>query len=172
MAMVDGLFQSTSLSELLLLSTPVPSDDGTPFTTSFTGLPPGTNWINELESAAFQLAPASDLQVGDALRDKLFQNINLIPDDLVARNLQRGREHGIPAYHTLREACGMEPLQEGVTPAEIDAATWDSILTAYGTPFHIDAFTGGLAEEAPGDGLVGPLFACIIRYGVGWVSLV
>ena len=61
----------------------------------------------------------------------------------------------------------MEPLQEGVTPAEIDAATSDIILTHYGTPFHIEEFTGGLAEETPADGLVGPLFACIIRYG-GW----
>jgi len=26
----------------------------------------------------------------------------------------------------------------------------------------IDAFTGGLAETAPTDGLVGPTFACII----------
>ena len=46
--------------------------------------------------AANQVAPASDLEVGNALRNKLFTNVhndtegNPIPGDLVARNIQRG----------------------------------------------------------------------------------
>ena len=47
-------------------------------------------------------------------------------------------------------------------PAEINQQRWTDLLGVYELPSDIDAFTGGLAETAPSDGIVGPLFACII----------
>ena len=142
------------------------SGDGTPFTTGF---PPtggvGKNWQSEMREATQQTAPANDLLVESALRNLLFNNVNSFPDDLVSRNLQRGREHGIPSYNDLRTACGMDPLAETppLRPVEISNSTWTTLLNTYTSPLNIDAFTGGLAETAPNDGMVGPLFACIIK---------
>ena len=48
-------------------------------------------------------------------------------------------------------------------PVEINQDTWDKLLDTYGgNSADIDAFVGGLAEDAPEDALVGPLFSCII----------
>ena len=174
MEMEDGLLNVTSLSKFCSLSTTNTistfSGDGTPFTTG--NLPtgsPGKAWESEMIEATQQTAPANDLLVEFSLRNLLFKNVNNfppgIPDDLVARNLQRGREHGIPSYNDLRTACGMDPLAETppLPPAEISNSTWTTLLNTYTSPLNIDAFTGGLAETAPSDGLVGPLFACIIK---------
>jgi len=122
----------------------------------------GTNWMHEMVGAANQLAPATDLEIGDALRNELRQNILGHPDDLVARNIQRAREHGIPSYMKLRQAV-LGATETNNRPAEIDQSTWDRLMDVYGDSDDIDAFTGGLAERSQDDGEVGPLFAEIIR---------
>merc|ERR1719341_73779 len=126
---------------------------------------PGTNWMHEMGGSSSQKAAASDLPVVDDLRNKLFFNINGgVPDDLVSRNIQRAREHGIPSYGVLREACGMSSLTSRGAPPEINDDTWARLMRVYkNNPRHIDPFTGGLAETTPADGSVGPLFACIIK---------
>ena len=48
-------------------------------------------------------------------------------------------------------------------PAEIDQNKWDRLLAVYDNSDGIDAFTGGLAEQSQDGGMVGPLFAAIIR---------
>ena len=48
-------------------------------------------------------------------------------------------------------------------PAEINPSSWERLLAVYGNSDDIDAFTGGLAERSQDDGMVGPLFAEIIR---------
>jgi len=87
------------------------------------------------------------------------------PGDLVARNIQRGRDHGIPGYDKLRKACGMTDLIGTETPEEISEATWGKLMETYNNdPSQIDGFTAGLAEIVTAeDGMVGPLFACIIK---------
>ena len=125
----------------------------------------GTCWMNEMKDAIDQISPKNDLIVGDALRYHLFRPPHLQPEDLVARNIQRGREHGIPTYGALRIACGLSPLSGGTPPPpppEINQANWNKLLLTYSSAEDIDAFTGGLAEDASSDGIVGPLFACII----------
>merc|ERR1712088_1034999 len=122
----------------------------------------GTNWMHEMVGAANQLAPAADLEVGDALRNQLREFVSGHPDDLVARNIQRAREHGIPSYMKLRQAV-LGAAETNERPAEIDPSTWDRLLAVYGNSDDIDAFTGGLAEQSQDGGMVGPLFAEIIR---------
>ena len=114
-----------------------------------------------MTEASNQQCPAADIAVGDALRNTLFGNVQPDPDDLISRNIQRGRDHGIPSYGVLREACGLSGL-EGQT--DIDQSTWAALMTVYkNNPSNIDAYSGGLAEKTPPDGLVGPLFSCIIK---------
>ena len=123
------------------------------------GPPGGRNWMDEMIGASLQKCPKADLVIGDAVRNFLFGG----EEDLPARNIQRGRDHGIPPYGLLREHCGLAPLDGTRKPTEIPQRIWDEILRTYGDNAEdIDAFVGGLAEEPQADGVVGPLFACII----------
>ena len=127
----------------------------------------GDCWISEMHKAIEQPSAAGDMLVGEALREKLFNASSAkfgdpIKEDLVARNIQRAREHGIPSYGHLRRACGMKPLHNNERPDEINHEKWNAIMKVYHSAADIDPFTGGLAETSPNDGIVGPLFACII----------
>ena len=104
---------------------------------------------------ANQTAPEMDLFVSDAIRNTLFTNVQGRPEDLVARNIQRGRDHGIPGYAKLRGACGMADIVGREAPAEINAGDWGKLMKTYNNdPSLIDPFTAGLAETAPADGMV------------------
>ena len=119
----------------------------------------GKNWMDEMRGASAQKCPKTDLIIGDAVRKTLGGEA----DDLPARNIQRAREHGIPPYGVLREFCNLKPLEGNRKPEEIKKETWGKLLETYlENASEIDAFVGGLAEDAPEDGVVGPLFACII----------
>ena len=83
--------------------------------------------------------------------------------DLVALNIQRGRDHGIPDYNSWREACGgrklknFEDLSNVMNPK--DARTLSKL---YETVDDIDLFLGGVLENRLNGALVGETFACII----------
>ena len=100
--------------------------------------------------------------MGNAVRNTLFTKVDAHkrPGDLVARNIQRGRDHGIPGYDKLRTACGMTDLIGTEKPREINEANWRKLMQTYNNdPSQIDGFTAGLAEDAAGeDGMVSFLF--------------
>ena len=82
--------------------------------------------------------------------------------DLVARNIQRGRDHGLPGYNSWRKFCGLSSISSmSRGPAEIPSRQWEVLRSLYSAPNKIDLFTGGLAETAVADGLTGPTFNCI-----------
>ena len=115
----------------------------------------GNLWQHEMMNLANQTAPEMDLFVSDAIRNELFTNVQGRPEDLVARNIQRGRDHGIPGYDKLRRACGMADINDTTAPEEINADDWKTLVWTYKyDPSLIDGFTAGLAETAPADGMV------------------
>jgi len=84
-------------------------------------------------------------------------------EDLVTRNIQRGRDHSIQPWLSYRNWCGCStPDDWNVRPAEIDAIKWATLKTLYERVSDIDLFTGGLAETPVPGGTVGRTFACII----------
>jgi len=102
-----------------------------------------------------------DTTASDSVRNFLF-GTNTKGFDLVAVNIQRGRDHGIPDYNTLRESLGlarMETFEDITSDREIV-----SLLTRIykGNVDNVDAFVGGLAEPHVSGGAVGELFANII----------
>ena len=52
-----------------------------------------------------------DPSVTDTLQNRLFEGRSsdgsIVAVDLVATNINRGRDHGIPSYNSLREKCGL-----------------------------------------------------------------
>lgn len=83
--------------------------------------------------------------------------------DLAAINIQRGRDHGLPAYTQWREPCGLTPIIDwNDLERVVGPKSAERLQHAYKSVDDIDLFVGGLAERPVVGGLVGPVFACII----------
>ena len=83
--------------------------------------------------------------------------------DLVAINIQRGRDHGVPGYTKYLEICAgtkvqdWEDLQGIVKPEHISR-----LKKVYRSVEDVDLFVGGFLEDAHEDSMIGPVFKCII----------
>ncbi|XP_069998582.1 salivary peroxidase/catechol oxidase-like [Penaeus vannamei] len=94
---------------------------------------------------------------------KLFRGDAPFGMDLVAINIQRGRDHGLAPYTRVRMACGLplvrkfKHLRRGM-----DKGVVKSLKKVYKHVDDIGLFVGGLAETPIKGGLVGPTFACIL----------
>jgi hypothetical protein len=114
-----------------------------------------------LKADADGTSQAMDLTAVDAVRNLLFGNAGDGGDDLMARDVQRGRDNGIADYNTLRAAYGL-PRVTSFAQITSNVQAQQELQAAYGDVNHIDAFEGGLAEDhVPGSDL-GPLFQRII----------
>ena len=84
-------------------------------------------------------------------------------EDLLAINIQRGREHGLPPYNEFRQWCGMERLSSwSRVPEEHETEYWRKLSNVYESVEDIDLYSGAIAEKAVRGGAVGPTFACLI----------
>ncbi|KAL7044613.1 hypothetical protein ACKWTF_002002 [Chironomus riparius] len=83
--------------------------------------------------------------------------------DLVALNVHRGRDHGIPSYNHYRALCNLKRAQTwDDLSREIPTEVINRLKRIYPSPDDIDLFPGGMSERPLQGGLVGPTFACII----------
>merc|ERR1712203_1271182 len=83
--------------------------------------------------------------------------------DLVAVNIQRGRDHGLPGYNKYREICtgskakDWADLRKSIEPRHIE-----KMRRIYKSVDDIDLYLGGFLEAAHEDSILGPVFKCII----------
>jgi len=128
----------------------------------------GKAWQNMVRGIATQDSPRFDSSINHAVLDYLFCGENCaIPggfgQDLAARNIQRGRDHGLNPYTEYRVQCGLEALTDWANrPDEISEEDWRNMEKVYTNVGDIDLFVGGLSEISNDDGLVGPTFGCLI----------
>lgn len=116
-----------------------------------------------LRGETSQKAGAVDTYFSPQVTGQLFRGKNALGIDLVAINIQRGRDHGVPSYTRARMACGLPAANNFTDLAPyMDAGALANIARVYSHVDDIDLYTGGLAERPIQDGLVGPTFACII----------
>ncbi|XP_060522222.1 chorion peroxidase-like isoform X2 [Cylas formicarius] len=116
--------------------------------------------------------PMEDLDrfVTNEVTDHLFENtrIPFTGVDLVALNIQRARDHGIPPYNDYREICLFERAGSFDDLSDTtDADAIQQLQQAYQSVDDIDLFPGGLTEAQLPGGLVGPTFGCIIGIQFG-----
>lgn len=98
-----------------------------------------------------------DMKVVDDLRSFLFTE-GAPSMDLLALNIQRGRDVGLPSYNNARAAFNLPPASSFA--AITNNAAWQGQLSlAYNNNVNlVDPFIGGLAENTPADRLFGDLF--------------
>nr|XP_022916804.1 uncharacterized protein LOC111426494 [Onthophagus taurus] len=83
--------------------------------------------------------------------------------DLIALNVQRARDHGIPSYNNYRALCNLKRATSFDDLArEIPGEVIARLKKIYASVDDIDLFPGGMSERPLKGGLVGPTFACII----------
>lgn len=107
-----------------------------------------------------QKAQKVDLQFSDSVRNFLF-GTNTMGLDLVAINIQRGRDHGLPDYNTVREGVGL-PKRTSFADITPDKTVHEELQKVYSSVDDIDLWIGGLAEPHVEGGCVGETFARII----------
>lgn len=126
-----------------------------PSLVSETGIDPLLKYLSS------DLANEIDTEVVDSVRNFLFGAPGAGGLDLAALNIQRGRDHGLADYNTVRKAIGLNAVDS------FDDITSDKQLATkleelYGTVDNIDLWIGGLAEDhLPGSSL-GETFSAII----------
>ena len=102
-----------------------------------------------------------DLKLVDDVRNFLFGAPGQGGLDLASLNIQRGRDHGLADYNSVREAYGLPRVTsfDQITP---DVSVQDSLMEMYGSVDNIDLWVGGLAEKHVGGSSLGPLFQRIL----------
>ena len=105
---------------------------------------------------------AMDTMVINEIRNLLFGNGVEGGQDLIALDIQRGRDNGIENYNALRVSMGLKAVTS-FSQITKDVAVQNELAAAYpGGVNTIDAFEGGLAEDHVAGSDVGPLFQSIL----------
>ncbi len=99
-----------------------------------------------LKGLASQLGQENDLLLVDGIRNSLFGPPGAGGLDLAALDIERGRDHGLPDYNSLREFYGLERVTS-FEEISSDPAIQDKLFELYGSIDNIDAFVGALAED-------------------------
>jgi hypothetical protein len=105
---------------------------------------------------------AMDNMAIDEIRNLLFGNAGSGGQDLIALDIQRGRDHGMESYNAMRVSLGL-PAVTSFAQITKNVAVQKELEEAYpGGVNTIDAFEGGLCEDHVAGSDVGPLFQTII----------
>jgi len=116
---------------------------------------------NVMRGAASQTAEAIDTKVVEDVRSFLFGPPGAGGFDLAAINIQRGRDLGVASYNDLREALGLSRA-ESFADITSDTDLAAKLEELYGETDMVDAWIGGLAEDAYGHGMLGETFTTVM----------
>jgi len=114
-----------------------------------------------LRGLCTQRAQEVDPYVIDALRNFLFGPPGAGGFDLVSLNIQRGRDHGLPAYCEVREKLGLAPalaFADVCSDPEVQA----DLASVYRRVEDVDAWVGLLSEDHAPAGMVGPTLRALL----------
>ena len=114
-----------------------------------------------LHGLATQVQQTTDTMVVDSLRNALFGAPGSGGLDLLAINLQRGRDHGLGTLVQLQTALGVTPAST-VSDITSDPALQSQLMSAYGSVAEIDLWVGLLAEDALAGSALGSTMSLVV----------
>ncbi|KAK7065449.1 hypothetical protein SK128_006644 [Halocaridina rubra] len=124
------------------------------------------NFERFLMGLSSQSSEREDHIIVEDLRGRVFGPLEFSRRDLMAINIQRGRDHGLPDYNTARKHFGLDPLPtlnlqdfRDITRTEIRETIITRLGELYSSPDEVDIWPGGLLETTKGPG---QLFSRII----------
>jgi peroxidase len=121
-----------------------------------------TNVAPFMKGLSNQIMQRIDNLVVDDVRNFLFGPPGAGGLDLASLNIQRGRDHGLPDYNTVRLAYGLTPAVN-FSDINPDPAVYNRLSPAYTGINDVDPWVGALSEPPLGGGiLVGPLLQAIL----------
>ncbi|MFC7338206.1 peroxidase family protein [Haloferula chungangensis] len=114
-----------------------------------------------LRGLAGQRCQELDITLVDDLRNFLFGPPGSGGFDLASLNIQRGRDHGVPSYNSVRAELGMPKARNfrDVTP---DRDLQGKLASVYDSVDDIDLWVGGLCEPHVRGAMLGPVLHKII----------
>jgi len=116
-----------------------------------------------LRGLAAQKHQKIDTKVTSDLRNFLFGNPAAGGLDLVALNIERGREKGLPSFNTVRQNFGLTAISN-FNQITADISLQQQLQQLYGTVDSIDAWIGLMAEDHQSGAIFGPCMIEIMRY--------
>jgi len=119
-----------------------------------------------MRGAASSTMQHLDRHIVDDLRNFLFGPPGAGGFDLGALNIQRGRDHGLPDYNTIRVAYGLPPVSS-IPAITSDPALQAALAQMYGGVDDIDPWIGALAEDRTGGAMIGPLLRAVLAEQFG-----
>ncbi|WP_420445914.1 peroxidase family protein [Candidatus Poriferisodalis sp.] len=114
-----------------------------------------------LRGFAAQQAQDVDALVINEVRNFLQREPHGIAFDLVALNLQRGRDHGVGDYNTVRSAYGLSEV-ESFADISSDPDVQQALEDAYGDVDDLDLWPAALAEGHVSEAAVGETLRAVI----------
>ena len=124
-----------------------------------------TGLVRELAMSLTSQRPGwVDRTFSDAIRHRLFAPPGMPGMDLVALNINRGREHGLQPYVTAVENClgrKISSWEDYNDLLEPDCIT--QLRSVYESHEDVDMFIGLVSERRAANAGVGPTLQCLIR---------
>jgi hypothetical protein len=116
---------------------------------------------NILKYAGSTQAQEDDNQIVDSLRNFLFGQPGQGGFDLASLNIQRGRDHGLADYNSVRKAYGLSPVTS-FDQITSNTELQQTLKSLYGSVDNIDLWVGMLAEDHVPGASVGQLAKTVI----------
>jgi hypothetical protein len=113
-----------------------------------------------LRGLSMQVEQKIDAYVIDDIRNVLFGPPGAGGLDLASLDIQRGRDHGVADYNTMRADFGL-PRVTSFAEITSDTRVQAALASVYASVDDIDAWVGALAEDHLPGASVGPLVAAI-----------
>ncbi|XP_038220482.1 peroxidase-like [Zerene cesonia] len=112
-----------------------------------------------LRGMTSQISQRLDFNYDDDLRNQWLGGL-----DVLAVDVQRGRDHGIPGYAQFRSLCGL-PVATSFSHLNdvIPQETIEKLSEVYEQVGDIDLVVGMMAETPLAGSLIGPTATCLIR---------